>query len=94
VDLREYPAHLHINMQAGSRGLGVGRRLMETYLEQLRQQSVNGVHLETTNMNVAACHLYEKIGFRLLGAHINRYWSKRLRQRVENRRYGYRLLGN
>jgi ribosomal protein S18 acetylase RimI-like enzyme len=64
---------------------------METYLEQLRQQSVRGVHLETTNMNVAACHLYEKIGFRLLGAHINRYWSKRLGQRVENRRYGYRL---
>jgi ribosomal protein S18 acetylase RimI-like enzyme len=91
VDLREFPAHLHINMQEGSRGSGIGRQLMEAYLEQLRQQSVIGVHLETTNLNQAACHLYEKIGFRLLGAHINRYWSKRLGQHVENRRYGYRL---
>jgi ribosomal protein S18 acetylase RimI-like enzyme len=92
VDLEEYPAHLHINMQAGSRGSGGGMRLMEAYLEQLRGQSVRGVQLETTNMNVAACYLYEKVGFRLLGAHVNRYWSKRLAQRVENRRYGLKLL--
>jgi ribosomal protein S18 acetylase RimI-like enzyme len=47
--------------------------------------------LETTNLNQAACHLYEKLGFRLLGVHSNRYWSKRLGLRVENRRYGLRL---
>jgi ribosomal protein S18 acetylase RimI-like enzyme len=91
VNLVEYPAHLHINVQEGSRGSGVGGRLLEAYLEQLRLQGVRGVHLETTNLNQAASHLYEKLGFRLLGVHSNRYWSKRLGLRVENRRYGLRL---
>ncbi len=40
-----YPAHLHINVEAGYRRRGVGRRLIESYLGDLRLQSVSGVHL-------------------------------------------------
>ena len=91
VKLTEYPAHLHINVKDGYRGAGVGWQLMEAYLGQLRHEGVRGVHLETTSQNQAACHLYEKIGFCLLGAHLSRYWSKYLGHTVENRRYGLKL---
>jgi hypothetical protein len=36
VDLATYPAHLHINIQQGYRGGGVGRSLLNSYLVQLR----------------------------------------------------------
>jgi ribosomal protein S18 acetylase RimI-like enzyme len=91
VSLAVYPAHLHVNVQDGSRGTGVGRRLLEAYLGQLRQQGVEGVYLGTTNLNQAACHLYEKIGFSLLGARNNRFWTRRLGRWVENRRYGLKF---
>ena len=53
VDLAQYPAHLHINLEAPSRGLGLGRRLIEAYLAQLRQLGIPGVYLETTSHNQA-----------------------------------------
>jgi len=92
ADEREYPAHLHINIEAGWRGYGLGRKLIETYLEQLRRLGVRGVYLQTTNLNEAACHLYEKLGFRLLAAHQTRMWDWLLDQPVENRCYGLRLM--
>jgi len=91
VDLSKYPAHLQIDVRQGYRGMGVGRQLIEAFLEQLRQLDVAGLHLETTSHNVAACHLYEKIGFQILGNCLNRYWTKMLGTAVENRSYGLRL---
>jgi len=88
ADLELYPAHLHLNLDAGWRGLGLGRRLLEAYLVQLRALGVAGVHLETTNRNVVACRLYEKIGFRLLGTHTTRLWAHLVREPVEDRCYG------
>ncbi len=91
VDLKEYPAHLQIDVRQGYRGEGVGRRLIGAYLEQLHQMNVSGVHLETTSHNEAACHLYEKIGFKLLDEHLNRYWTNMLGFKVRNRSYGLKL---
>jgi len=91
VDLASYPAHLHINLEACSRGLGLGRRLIETYLGQLRQLGVPGVHLETTSQNQAACHLYQKAGFKLLDARPTRLWRQYVPVPVENRCYGLKL---
>lgn len=91
VDLNEYPAHLQIDVKQGYRGEGIGRRLIEAYLEQLRQLGVCGVHLGTTNHNEAACYLYEKIGFQLLDSHPNRYWTQMLGHEVANRSYGLKL---
>jgi ribosomal protein S18 acetylase RimI-like enzyme len=91
VDLALYPAHLHINLEAPSRGLGLGRRLIEAYLEQLRQLGIPGVHLETTSQNQAACHLYQKTGFKLLEARPTRLWKRYLSVPVENRCYGLSL---
>jgi ribosomal protein S18 acetylase RimI-like enzyme len=91
VDLTAYPAHLHINLDMHWRGLGLGRRLIEAYLNQLRQLRVEGVHLETTSLNKAACHLYEKVGFVLLESRLTRLWVRHVPALVENRCYGYRL---
>ncbi len=40
-----YPAHLHINIDAGYRRMGIGGRLIEDYFTGLRSHGVRGVHL-------------------------------------------------
>jgi GNAT superfamily N-acetyltransferase len=42
---RHYPAHLHMNVDADFRRAGVGARLMASFVADLRQQRVPGVHL-------------------------------------------------
>jgi ribosomal protein S18 acetylase RimI-like enzyme len=91
VDLERYPAHLHINVDAAWRGHGLGRRLMQAYLEQLQSLGIPGVHLGTTSYNRAACSLYEKMGFRLLAARPTRMWAHLLQEPVELRVYGLDL---
>ncbi len=88
VDLVQYHAHLQIDVQQGYRGEGVGKRLIEAYLEQIRQLWVCGVHLRTTSANRAACFLYEKIGVQLLESRQNWFWTRMLGEAVYNRSYG------
>jgi ribosomal protein S18 acetylase RimI-like enzyme len=66
LDLSLYPAHLHINTRADRRGQGAGAALMQTYLDQLRNENISGVHLETTSENKIAVPWYEKLGFQRL----------------------------
>ncbi len=58
-----YPAHLHINLLPRLRGCGVGRALMERWLQAVREQGARGVHLAVGNGNTRAIHFYEKAGF-------------------------------
>jgi len=46
---------------------GVGRRLIEQAIGWARERGLPGVMLETQNINVAACRLYESYGFVLGG---------------------------
>lgn len=66
LDLSAYPAHLHINTRVDKRGKGVGKALINIYLDQLRNENISGVHLETTSENKIAVPWYEKLGFQLL----------------------------
>ena len=91
-DLTQYPAHLHINIDVSWRSQGIGRRLMQAYLANLQALDVSGVHLNTTNLNLAACSLYESLGFALLDARRSGFWEKVLPQMVENRCYGLKLV--
>ncbi len=86
-----YPAHLHINVAADWRGCGLGRRLMSIYLAQLREETVAGVHLETTTLNRAAVPLYRSLGFELLDARRTRMWEGFIAEPVENLLFGLRL---
>jgi GNAT superfamily N-acetyltransferase len=57
---RSFPAHLHVNVDAGFRGVGVGRRLLEDYLVALRADGVPGVHLFCGREPLP---FYRRIGF-------------------------------
>jgi ribosomal protein S18 acetylase RimI-like enzyme len=92
ADLNLYPAHLHINVDARFRGRGIGRQLMERFLETLRQRGIPGVHLHTTDRNVAACQLYTGLGMQLLAARSTRLWVHVLGAPIESRCYGMRLI--
>ena len=94
LDLTSYPAHLHINIDSGYRGRGLGRRLMEAYIEQLRNNGIPGVHLATTDLNAAACKLYESMGFKLLTAYPSDILNYVLEYPVEDRIYVMRLDSN
>lgn len=87
----KYPAHLHINIDHQWRGYGIGRRLIQIYLDQLIYENIPGVHLGTTSENKAACKLYERMGFQLLDARPSSQWRKLIDHPVENRTYGLLL---
>jgi len=83
-----FPGHLHINVTAGARGRGIGRALLERSLAQFWQTGVRGVHLSTSDRHVAACHLYEAVGFRLLWSWRTQLWRGLVDGPVERRIYG------
>ncbi|MBT9132339.1 MAG: hypothetical protein DDT31_01115 [Syntrophomonadaceae bacterium] len=74
VDEKCYPAHLHINIDAWFRGMKVGRSLMNSYLTWLRENSVPGVHVETTTRNVVAVDFFKQFGFQLLKVKTITFW--------------------
>jgi ribosomal protein S18 acetylase RimI-like enzyme len=59
-----YPAHLHINVDARYRRLGIGRRLIEEYWADLRAARIPGVHLFCGPDPV---EFYRRLGFHELG---------------------------
>lgn len=61
---REYPATLHINVDARFRGTKVGTQLMDRYLGFLKSEAVPGVHVNT--MSERARSFFQKQGFGLL----------------------------
>jgi GNAT superfamily N-acetyltransferase len=58
-----YPAHLHIDLLPEGQRRGLGRRLMNAYLDVLRQRGVPGVHLAMDPANTGARVFYERLGF-------------------------------
>jgi len=58
-----FPAHLHINLAAESRGRGLGRLLLDDYFARLRAIGVPGVHVQCGQ---APLEFYRKTGFNIL----------------------------
>ena len=58
-----YPAHLHINLLPRLRGRGVGRLLMERWLEAVRDMGSRGAHLAVGTANRRAIRFYRACGF-------------------------------
>lgn len=63
---REYPAHLHIDIDPEHQGQGLGRLLMDVLLADLRGIQCPGIHLGVGNENDTAIRFYERYGFKLL----------------------------
>lgn len=62
-----YPAHLHINLDEGWRGGGIGRALIEALVVELARRGVPGVHVVTgqQSRNVS---FYRRAGFTQVAA--------------------------
>jgi ribosomal protein S18 acetylase RimI-like enzyme len=63
-----HPAHLHIDLLPEGQGQGLGRKLMESYLDALRKRGVPGVHLGMSPENTRARAFYDRLGFTELRA--------------------------
>jgi len=87
----EYPANLHINLEAAYRGRGLGTALMRAYLDKLRAAGLAGVHLVTTSRNEAALRLYRRMGFKLLQEKRTRMWQRYVDGEVRLMAFGLRL---
>ncbi|OJX37949.1 MAG: hypothetical protein BGO78_07860 [Chloroflexi bacterium 44-23] len=91
VNLQDYPAHLHINVDQNWRGCGIGHHLMQIYLDQLMYAGIVGVHLGTTSENEAACRMYAQFGFKLLDEKPTRQWKAFIDHPAFARAYGLKL---
>lgn len=61
--LELYPAHLHVNLLPDFRRGGIGRRLIDMYIEYLRERDVPGLHLGTSTVHRRGVPFYRKLGF-------------------------------
>lgn len=68
-----YPAHLHVNCHPARRGRGVGRRLVEAFIADLKREAVQGVHLVTAP-GARNVRFYKRCGFNIS---IARPWKTR-----------------
>jgi ribosomal protein S18 acetylase RimI-like enzyme len=64
-----YPAHLHIDLLPYAVGRGNGRRLMERFLDRLRELNVPAVHLGVAKKNETAIAYYLHMGFSVVSRH-------------------------
>jgi ribosomal protein S18 acetylase RimI-like enzyme len=84
--LREYPAHLHVNVQEGFRGQHIGQRLVEAFCQRACDAGVRGVHAGVSADNSRACHFFEEQGF------IEVHREPRMRKPDESRRILYTII--
>jgi len=62
-ELKDYPAHLHIDLLPVAQGQGLGRKLIETFTDKLRELKTPALHLQVGKRNTAAIGFYERVGF-------------------------------
>ncbi|MCW4458709.1 GNAT family N-acetyltransferase [Microbacterium sp. MPKO10] len=62
-DVDSYPAHLHIDLLPETQGQGLGRRLIDTLIVELRRRGVAGLHLTAGTANTGALAFYGRVGF-------------------------------
>lgn len=70
------------------RGMGVGNRLMELYLEYMRENGYRSSYLWTTHELEPAAHLYKKFGFALTEEIPSNAFGKELKEQ----RYDLQLV--
>ena len=56
-------------VDAAARGQGLGSRLLEAVFDKARREGFRAVRLEVVDTNPRARQLYERLGFRVVGAH-------------------------
>ncbi|HXF52707.1 MAG TPA: GNAT family N-acetyltransferase [Hyphomicrobiaceae bacterium] len=64
--LRDYPAHLHVNMAPAYRGHGIGSRLIAAFVAHAAAAGAAGVHV-VTGKGMRNVGFYQRNGFTLQG---------------------------
>ncbi len=65
-ELSNYPAHLHINLLPETQGQGLGWKIINLFVDKLRELNVSALHLEVGKTNLGAIKFYEKLGFHII----------------------------
>lgn len=65
-ELKAYPAHLHIDLLPSTQGMGLGRKLITIFTDELKSMKVSGLHLEVGKKNERAITFYKKVGFHVI----------------------------
>lgn len=63
---KEYPAHLHIDIDDGYQRKGLGSKMMDTLIAHLREEGVPGLVLCVAPDNEKGMNFYRKYGFTVL----------------------------
>ncbi len=63
---KDYPAHLHINVDPELQRGGAGGRLIEAFEARMRELKVPGIQLHTSTENAKAIPFYRKRGYEVL----------------------------
>jgi len=87
---KKYPAVLHINLKEGFRGQALGGRLIEVYLNYLKNEGIKGVHLCT--MSDKAADFFGAQGFSLLHEGKRSYFRRYLGRDVSARIFGKQVI--
>ena len=65
-ELLNYPAHLHIDLLPNLQGKGLGRKIMNTFIEKLNSLDIPALHLEVGKSNTTAIEFYKRMGFHVI----------------------------
>lgn len=65
-EVKDFPAHLHIDLLPVAQGQGLGRKIINTFTDRLKELGVPALHLEVGKRNEGAVKFYERVGFHLV----------------------------
>ncbi len=69
-----WPAHLHLDLLPRLQGQGLGKCLLDAWLDLMAARGVRGVHLATGSRNARAMKFYAAYGFRELARQGGAVW--------------------
>lgn len=69
-ELRDHPAHLHVDVLPAHQGAGHGRALIGAFVAALAARGVAGAHLGVLAANTGARAFYARLGFAELPLHL------------------------
>lgn len=71
---KKYPAHLHIDILEEYQHQGVGSKLMNKFITQMKKLGIRGIHLGTSEGNYKAVPFYKKWGFKIIYRGLTGMW--------------------